>query len=160
MPVPAPPGATVLGNPVSDFQDLVGAPAALELARAHGSTAATAAEAVAQGSEPFLDELSARLATGLATIAAVLDPELIVLTGDICRAGGDALAARVQRHLWQISPLRSPVTLTRVDGNPVLLGALDKALEQARHGLFGAHDLGQLPFSPATSIPRAARSPQ
>jgi hypothetical protein len=49
--------------------------------------------------------------------------------------------------------------VTRVEGNPVLLGALDQALEQARNSLFGAHDLGELPVSTATSTPRAARSP-
>ncbi|MDQ1644513.1 MAG: hypothetical protein QOJ50_697 [Cryptosporangiaceae bacterium] len=159
MPIPGR-GATVHGEPVRDFQDLAGGDAVLELAASHGIDASTAAEAVERGTGEFLDALAARLATGLAPIAAVLDPELVVLTGSTCRAGGDALAARVQRHLWQVLPLRPAVTATRVDGNPVLLGALDRALETAREAVFGAQDLAQRPITAAPTTQRAARSPQ
>jgi predicted NBD/HSP70 family sugar kinase len=110
---------------------------------------------VAEGNAAFLDELAARLATGLATIVAVLDPELVVLTGDVCRAGGAELAQRVQRALHAGSPLRPKVVPTAIEGNPVLLGALDAALETARDELFGALDVAQLARTPSPT--RAAR---
>jgi predicted NBD/HSP70 family sugar kinase len=166
MPVPAPPvrpGAD--GEPIADFQDLVGADAVRRLAAEHGIHAETAAAAVrdaaagADGGDALLGDLSARLATGLATIVAVLDPELVVLTGEVCRAGGEALAARVQRKLHDTSPLRPAVTPSSIDGNPVLLGALDLALESAREEVFGARDLTQMHRTPSTPTPRTtARS--
>jgi predicted NBD/HSP70 family sugar kinase len=155
MPVPPRTGA-----PAPDFQDLVGAPAVLDLARrlgVPGGDAATAVlTAVAENHEAFLDELAARLATGLATIVAVLDPELVVLTGDVCRAGGEALANRVQSALHAGSPLRPRVVPTAIEGNPVLVGALDAALETARDELFGALDVAQL--SRTQTPTRTARS--
>lgn len=160
MPVPVQPDQlNPDGEPIADFQDLVGADAVLRLAAKHGIQAASAGEAVRDGTEAFLGELSARLATGLATIVAVLDPELVVLTGEVCRGGGEALAARVQRHLHEASPLRPAVTSSSIEGNPVLLGALAQALEAAREEVFGARDLTQLHRSPSTPTPRTtARS--
>jgi len=163
MPIPTPPDAST--EQIADFQDLVGAEAVCRLALDHGIQAESAADAVSQasegvpGGEAFLSELAARLATGLATIVAVLDPELVVLTGSVCRSGGEALAARVQRRLHEASPLRPAVTPSSIEGNPVLLGALGLALEQAREEVFGARDLTQLHRTPSTPTPRTtARS--
>ncbi len=163
MPVPAPPDAST--EQIADFQDLVGAEAVERLAGEHGIKAATAGEAVAlaaegaKGGDAFLGALATRLATGLATIVAVLDPELVVLTGSVCRAGGEALAARVQRQLHEASPLRPAVTPSSIEGNPVLLGALGLALEEAREEVFGARDLAQLHRTPTSPAPRTtARS--
>jgi len=166
MPVPAPPVRPEKdGEPIADFQDLVGADAVVRLATDHGIHTETAAGAVRRaaegvaGADAFLGELSARLATGLATIVAVLDPELVVLTGEVCRAGGEALAARVQRNLHDTSPLRPAVAPSSIEGNPVLLGALDQALEAAREEVFGARDLTQLHRTPSTPTSRTtARS--
>jgi predicted NBD/HSP70 family sugar kinase len=134
-------------------------------ARAGDAAAITpAAEAVrrasegATGGDAFLGELASRLATGLATIVAVLDPELVVLTGEICRAGGEALAARVQRLLHEGSPLRPSVLPSAIDGNPVLIGALDQALGVAREEVFGAGDLSQLHRTPSPTPRTTARS--
>jgi predicted NBD/HSP70 family sugar kinase len=163
MPVPAPPD--VRTEQIADFQDLVGADAVLSLAGEHGIKAHDAGQAVrlaaegVTGGDAFLGALAARLATGLATIVAVLDPELVVLTGDVCRSGGEALAARVQRQLHEASPLRPAVTPSSIEGNPVLLGALGLALEEAREEVFGARDLTQLHRTPSTPAPRTtARS--
>ena len=80
-------GASVDQRPTT-FQQLVGAPAIRALAREHGITARTAVQAVAKAcaaaddpaSEAFLDELAGRLASGLAVITSVLDPQLVVLS--------------------------------------------------------------------------------
>ena len=141
MPVPAtPPGPRPM-----DFHDLVGSAAVRRLARDFGVRGRSAADAVAaasttadEASNGFLDEVATRLASGLATIVAVLDPELVVLTGDICRAGGERLTQRVQRHLHRLSKLRPSVAVSAVEGNPVLVGALELGLRGARDALFGS----------------------
>jgi predicted NBD/HSP70 family sugar kinase len=186
----------VLGNVVDrrprDFQDLVGASAVRALAREHGISARTAAQAVEKacaitatavstapgtttataavtstreaaahsansaatamsatsgksepfdliaGSEAFVDELANRLASGLAVIASVLDPHLIVLSGDTCAAGGQHLARRVHRALRRISKLHPSLMVSGVHGNPAVVGAMELALQHTRDTLFAA----------------------
>ncbi|GAA3868485.1 ROK family protein [Streptomyces sedi] len=84
----------------------------------------------------FLDELAGRVALGAASAAAVLDPGCVVLGGEVGRAGGRALAERVERRLRELSPLDTEVRAATVGGNPVLGGALVTALGAARAELF------------------------
>ena len=145
LPVPGEPLPTDVSEPQSgSFQRLVGGDAVAGLASAYGIASAFDATAVgdhvraavAEGAEDFLDELAGRLAVGVAAVAVVLDPGLIVLSGDVGRAGGDALAARVQDAVARICPSRPRVVVSRVRGNPVLRGALVSALQQAREQVF------------------------
>ena len=113
------------------------------LARKHGITARTAPQAVEKActatdpaSEAFVDELASRLASGLAVITSVLDPHLIVLSGDTCTAGGALLARRVQRALRRVSKLRPSLMVSGVQGNPALVGALELSLHHTRDALF------------------------
>ncbi|GAA2853675.1 hypothetical protein GCM10010517_11530 [Streptosporangium fragile] len=101
-----------------------------------GSVGDYVSAAVAEGADAFLDELAGRLAVGVAAVAVVLDPGLIVLSGDVGRAGGEALAVRVQEAVARVCPSQPRVVVTRVRGNPVLRGALVSALEQAREQVF------------------------
>jgi len=123
---------------------LLGADAVRELAGAHGIHAATALDcvktAVAKEPEgtPFLDALATRISYGVAAINIVLDPGLVVLSGELGRAGGLALAERVERAVTRISPTRPRVVVTQIDGAPVLRGALHAALEQAREEVFSS----------------------
>lgn len=113
----------------ADLTDLVGGPAVRALAAAHGIDAPTPGAAVAAGvADPgraaaFLDALAERIAYGLAAVAAVLDPQLIVLAGDVGRAGGDALAGRVAAALRATTPLDTAIAVTGIGQDPVLLGA-------------------------------------
>ncbi|MBA9006956.1 MULTISPECIES: ROK family transcriptional regulator [Thermomonospora] len=145
--VPLPEGVTesaTWGKPAlaGGFGSLVGADAVLGLAREHGLTEPTAVDCVraaaaeADRGGPFLDALAARISYGAAAVNIVLDPGLIVLSGRLGTAGGAALAERVERAVARISPTRPRVTITEVDGNPVLRGALHAALEQAREEVF------------------------
>jgi predicted NBD/HSP70 family sugar kinase len=130
------------------FQSLVGPPPVEELARRHGlpvegddgPTAAAAAVRAAvtagQAGEAFLKELAERLALGVTSACLVVDPGLVVLAGEISRAGGSALAERVAEAVARISPVRPRVVASTVDGNPVLQGALLTALENARQEIF------------------------
>ncbi|GAA4467491.1 ROK family transcriptional regulator [Phytohabitans houttuyneae] len=115
----------------ADLTDLVGGPAVLALAREHGIDAPTPEAAVAAGvaaagsdrAGSFVDGLAERIAYGLAAVAAVLDPQLIVLAGDVGRAGGDTLARRVTAALHSTTPLDTAIAVTGVADDPVLLGA-------------------------------------
>lgn len=95
--------------PPLTFQDLAGNSAVRALAHAHNLTDQTAADAVrtaiARGNDAFLDELADRIALGLHSIATVIDPGNVVLSGTTAAAGGADLAERVEtalaRRTWQ-----------------------------------------------------------
>jgi predicted NBD/HSP70 family sugar kinase len=128
------------------FQSLAGGSAVRALAARHGFAAPTAAEAVraALSGGPdgpgasFLAELAHRVAVGVASVCVVLDPGLVVLGGDVGRAGGDALADRVAAEVAAISPARPRVVPTSVPGEPVLQGAMLAAVAQARAALLAS----------------------
>jgi predicted NBD/HSP70 family sugar kinase len=125
------------------FQLLAGGAAVRALAAEHGITAPTAAEAVEAavlGNDhgAFLDELAHRVAVGVASVCVVLDPGLVVLGGEVGKAGGTALADRVAAGVAGICPARPRVVPTGVPGEPVLRGAMLAALEQARGALLAS----------------------
>ncbi|MBS2964597.1 ROK family transcriptional regulator [Actinocrinis puniceicyclus] len=110
--------------------DLVGPAAVARLADAHG-VAPDAFEHPA-----FRAELSARIALGAAAFALVVDPGLVVLGGELGRAGGALLAAAVERRLAAVCPVPTSVRTTAVPGNPILTGAVATALDRARAALW------------------------
>jgi predicted NBD/HSP70 family sugar kinase len=138
------------------FQWLAGGSAVRALAAGYGFTAPTAAEAVRaavaasrtpvteagteNGPEPlsFLDDLAHRVAVGVASVCVVLDPGLVVLGGEVGRAGGEALASRVAAAMASICPARPRVVPTGVPGEPVLRGAMLAAVDQARAALLAS----------------------
>lgn len=128
MPVGLPAGT-------ADFQDLVGGPAVRELARAHGIDTPTGHAAVAVGDPALLDALAERVAVGLAAVVAVLDPPLVVLAGEVGRAGGPALATAVETALRRISVLSTTVAATNITEDAVLLGALTTTLQATQQTL-------------------------
>lgn len=169
LPVPGVPLPPAVGHPEKGgpkslqggFQSLVGPDAVHALAQEHGFArktapessagpsgsvpgvvAASVAEAVAAGpaGAAFLDALAERLAVGVASVCVILDPGLVVLSGEVGRAGGTVLAERVQRAVARICPNPSRVTVSSVEGSPVLRGALLVAVEAAREEVFSAPD--------------------
>ncbi|MEU8823285.1 ROK family transcriptional regulator [Streptomyces sp. NPDC048636] len=124
------------------FQKLVGSPAVLELAHEHGIDAPTAAKALTAAlrtpgaGDAVLTELARRLATGLASVVAVVDPELVVLSGEIAQAGGERLRELVEAELTGLALPRPEIRISALDGDPILLGALRQALADARHTVF------------------------
>ncbi|MFI2711923.1 ROK family protein [Micromonospora sp. NPDC018662] len=136
------------------FQQLAGADAVRAVAAEHGFAtpdaaeqgvaAARAAEAVqaaiaagAAGGQ-VLDELARRLALGVASTCVVLDPPLVVLAGAVGRAGGAALAERVQQEVAAITLVRPRVVSTGLTEEPILRGALRTALDAVRDEVFGS----------------------
>jgi predicted NBD/HSP70 family sugar kinase len=110
-----------------------GAAAADHHSRANGNGSRTSGPA-ARASE-FLGELARRIATGVASVAVVLDPGLVVLGGDVGLAGGSALADRVAAQVARICPASPRVVPTAVTGPPALCGAMLAAVGQARTDL-------------------------
>ncbi|MYS92723.1 MULTISPECIES: ROK family transcriptional regulator [Streptomyces] len=84
----------------------------------------------------FLDALADRLAVGVASVVAILDPGCVVLGGEVGRAGGDELAARVQDRIARMTPLPTEVRTTTLGGGAVLRGALLTARDRAQDELF------------------------
>ncbi|MGW4817746.1 ROK family transcriptional regulator [Streptomyces sp. NPDC004227] len=114
-------------------------PVAAELVRAAvratTGAAASAAEDPAAASD-FLDALADRVALGVASVVAVLDPGCVVLGGEIGQAGGEVLAARVAERVARMSPLRTDVRAGALGGRAVLRGALVTARDRAQDDLF------------------------
>ncbi|MEU4496079.1 ROK family transcriptional regulator [Streptomyces sp. NBC_00210] len=132
------------------FQELAGAQALPRLARelgiggiAHGPHAEVATELVARAAEAdsgayrkLLDAYATGLATGLASMVAVLDPELVVLSGEVIAAGGEPLRERVLAELTELAAPRPRLVLGSVREHPVLRGALESALATTRDEVF------------------------
>lgn len=81
-------------------------------------------------------EVAHRLATGLAAVVAVVDPELVVLSGAVAEAGGEALRERVEAELSGLALPRPLLRISDITGDPILTGALRIALSQARDAVF------------------------
>jgi predicted NBD/HSP70 family sugar kinase len=131
------------------LQALAGGLAVQTLAAEHGFDGATPADAITAAltdlartprgkGAAFMDELAHRVSIGVAAICVVLDPGLIVLGGTVGKAGGAELAARVTAEVPRLCLARPTVVPTSVPGEPVLLGAMQAALAQARAGLLGS----------------------
>ncbi|CAM5481220.1 ROK family transcriptional regulator [Streptomyces fumanus] len=157
LPVPGTPGLPSATDCDGGFHSLAGAAAVAELAAGYGLGAGPMREAEAGGAaadpaapvreavrrqdaEPaarrFLADLAERIALGAAAAVSVLDPGCVVLAGEIGRAGGDDLAARVRERLARLSPLPTEVRPTLLGGEAVLRGALLTARDRAQEDLF------------------------
>ncbi|WP_439959918.1 ROK family protein [Streptomyces griseorubiginosus] len=84
----------------------------------------------------FLDALADRLAIGVASVVAVLDPGCVVLGGEVGQAGGAELARRVQARVRRMSPPATEVRPSVLGGAAVLRGALLTARDRAQDELF------------------------
>jgi predicted NBD/HSP70 family sugar kinase len=92
--------------------------------------------ALAPRADRFLDALADRLAVGVASVAAILDPGCVVLGGEVGQAGGGELAGRVAERVRRMSPLPTEVRPGILGGGAVLRGALLTARARAQDELF------------------------
>lgn len=123
------------------FQQLAGGPQVLALARSLGIRAGSPAAAVAAAQrhpagEDLLTTLAHRFALGIASVVAVVDPELVVLSGAVLVAGGPRLLALIGDELGSLAAARPRLELAAVQDRPVLTGALHTALAAARDEVF------------------------
>jgi predicted NBD/HSP70 family sugar kinase len=130
------------------LQAVAGAPAVIRLLREHGLRGSRADQILGRARRAYEDgdaraatalgELATRLATGLAAIVSVIDPELIILAGDVPAAGGEPLRELLERELHTMTIPHPPLRPSSVGGNPVLAGALHLALGETREELFSS----------------------
>ncbi|MFE9021807.1 ROK family transcriptional regulator [Streptomyces sp. NPDC007808] len=84
----------------------------------------------------FLDALADRIAIGVASVVAILDPGCVVLGGEVGQAGGEVLARRVEERIRRMSPLVTVVRPSSLGGGAVLRGALLTARDTAQDEIF------------------------
>ncbi|WP_328560517.1 ROK family transcriptional regulator [Streptomyces coelicoflavus] len=153
LPVPGAPLVRKVSRTGSGgFQELAGSQALAGLARELGITdvpsgpytevaaALVARAARADGDDDphrrLLQTYATRLATGLASLVSVLDPELVVLSGTSLTAGGEALRDLVRDELEELAASRPRLAVGDVTEHPVLRGALESALATTRDEVF------------------------
>ncbi|MET8676317.1 ROK family transcriptional regulator [Streptomyces sp. NPDC004647] len=151
LPVPGTPLVRQVAKANSGgFQELAGAQAVPRIARelgietpASGPHAEVAAALLAHAAgstdareQELLQHVATGLATGLASIVAVLDPELVVLSGAVIAAGGEPLRELVQAELAELAAPRPRLVIGAVQDRPVLCGALQSALATTRDEVF------------------------
>ncbi|MFJ3882674.1 ROK family protein [Streptomyces sp. NPDC090077] len=137
LPVPGTAGLPSATDCAGGFHSLAGRAAVAALAAEHGFTGPPEEAVAGAAGEAFLDALAGRLSLGAAAVAAVLDPGCVVLGGELGRAGGDALAARVAERLAALTPVPTEVRATGLGGPAVLEGARLAARAAAQDELFG-----------------------
>ena len=94
--------------------------------------AARAGDAVALA---VVEREGQHLALAIAAVAAILDPELVVLGGGIGR-NVDLLRGPIERRLREITPLKTRIAASELGEDAVLFGALATALAVARDLVF------------------------
>ncbi|NPV80077.1 MAG: ROK family transcriptional regulator [Firmicutes bacterium] len=89
-------------------------------------------EAARRGDEVALEivqEVSRNLAIGIANVASILDPDLVVLGGDILSAM-DLYLDRIKEELFKILPRLPRIEASELGRNAELLGAAGMAINQ------------------------------
>ncbi|MFD7261565.1 ROK family protein [Streptomyces sp. NPDC059874] len=137
LPVPGTDGLPSATDCGGGFHALVGREAVTALAAEHGFAGPVEEAVAGAAGEAFLEAFAERLALGAAAVAAVLDPGCVVLAGELGRAGGPALAARVAHRLATLTPVPTAVRATSLGGSAILAGAREAAREAAQEALFG-----------------------
>lgn len=84
----------------------------------------------------FLAALGYRIAVGLAGAIGILDPDMVVIGGEVGRAGGRVLTQHVHAVLATLPIALPQIVPTAVTGNPVRAGAIELALEHTRERVF------------------------
>ena len=152
LPVPGTPLVRqVVKANAGGFQELAGAQALPRLAvslgietaqQPYAETAAallvraTAAYEKDEALTELLRQYAQRLAIGLASLTAVLDPGLIVLSGGLVSSGGELLRSLIQAELAELAASRPRLVLGEIERHPVLRGALERALADTRDEVF------------------------
>ncbi|MBP2474415.1 putative NBD/HSP70 family sugar kinase [Crossiella equi] len=112
-----------------------------ELGLADVRTAKDVFDAAREGDEvaaKVVERIAVRLAYGVASVTAVIDPELVVLSGGIGR-NGELLIEPMNRALAYFSPLVPTVVAGELGDGAVLAGALTIGLRVAEDTVFDRH---------------------
>ena len=117
------------------MERLVSSHAVIELAKEYGLPQAASAAAVIDSARAgeraalrVVAVIAERLAFCIASVAAVLDPELVILGGGIGTGSGPLLLEPLRRNLASISPLRPRLGISELGSAAVVDGAVTEAL--------------------------------
>ncbi|TAM66036.1 MAG: ROK family transcriptional regulator [Microbacteriaceae bacterium] len=125
------------------FGDLINTEALQTLVDQAGFAGITISDAVRQAAKspdeqhPLICEIGRRIAIGIASVSAVFDPGLVVLTGSVARAGGQRLSDIVEAKLAQMSPWHTEIQMSGVEGDAVIKGAIVAALDPIHNAMWG-----------------------
>ncbi|WP_188893693.1 ROK family transcriptional regulator [Microlunatus endophyticus] len=130
--------------------ELIDSRGVLELAAQHGVRASRPATAVRRAvsavtgeidrigdPEGLLAELASRIAQAVVIPVSLLDPQLVLLGGEIGVAGGDRLADRVADRLHRLIAHRPEVRPATGRDHAVRHGAVEAAVRQLQEAVFG-----------------------
>ena len=127
------------------YESLVGSAAIVALAREQGMRSASSVAAIfdaARHGDPIADRVvrieAGRLAHAIAAVAAVLDPELVVLGGGIGTGGGDLLLRPIGEALASISPFSPRLEVSTLGVDAVIAGCSTTGLRLALDRIFGS----------------------
>jgi predicted dehydrogenase/predicted NBD/HSP70 family sugar kinase len=107
-----------------------------------GETAEDVFAQAAAGDQRSVDEIDGfieRIAPGIATLALVIDPDVVVLGGGISRAGArimPTLRQAVNSHI--AIPIHPKLVASELGAESVVVGALIRALEMAGEDIYGS----------------------
>jgi predicted NBD/HSP70 family sugar kinase len=124
------------------FEEAASAAGVVRVARELGMPASVTAERVFTAARKgdaaarkAVDIEARRLGLAIATIAPMLDPELVILGGGVGR-NGDLLLEPIEAELRRLVPFRPRVVVSALGQDAVLQGAVATALEVARERVF------------------------
>jgi predicted NBD/HSP70 family sugar kinase len=124
------------------FEEAASATAVVATARELGMPGPLSAKrifAAARAADPIalaaVEREAQRLALVVATVAAVVDPELVVLGGGV-GANTDLLLGPLERELERITPLHPHVVESALGQDAIVLGAIATAVDAARDLVF------------------------
>jgi predicted NBD/HSP70 family sugar kinase/serine phosphatase RsbU (regulator of sigma subunit)/anti-sigma regulatory factor (Ser/Thr protein kinase) len=125
----------VLGWDSIDMEELQRAP---DVGRVFADAAAGDPAATA-----LVDRFAGRLAVGTAALVLAVNPDLVVISGGVSRAG-ETLAVPLRRHLQELCLDLPQVAVSPLGVEVVALGAVRLALDHAEAELFGLWDSTEL----------------
>jgi predicted NBD/HSP70 family sugar kinase len=141
-PLPGEPPVPGSGTRRGAFEEAAAADGVARTARALGmgdrQSAKRTFDAARRGDPTALEVVALeanRLALLAASVASILDPELIVLGGGV-GANTDLLLDPMQRRLAELTPLQPRIVPSALGSDAVLLGAVATALDTARELAF------------------------
>ena len=88
--------------------------------------------------QKILDSEARSLAVGVAAVASLLDPEVVVFTGGI--GSQEPLIAEIRRHVANLLPSPPPIAVSQLGNRGSIYGAVAIALQSARNQILaGTH---------------------
>lgn len=124
------------------LEEAAAASGLVRTARDLGMTGTLTAErifsAAASGNDLALEAVrreASRLAVVVAAVAAIIDPNLVILGGGI-GSNAELLLPHLEDAVESLTPLRPPISLSTLGSDAILLGALSTALTTAHDLVF------------------------